>query len=520
MKITKFRFLLLVTVSILTYVSCRKMDRAVEVEKIDPVTKFFTIPASTDPSVKRVADKIRSQNETSSFVNQFIKKQGFAIWDQSIVKHFAYLPVKQKSGVSGRTTSDSTDLVIIPLVRTNEHQVHGALACTIIDDSITIHLLDGSQYNWYNQHPDSAGNNGEQLSIMLMQLDKTVFGHNYFRITDTTAFGLQTGEKVRYIKLLPTQGNAGSHRWAVETVTVTYVTYEDLYQGQLHGCVPGDPNCNEYQEITHTILFQHYVWIDDGATPSPDPWYDPNGGGGGGGGGGNGGGNGNGETPWVPVEGDPSNGGTTNPYPLPPYVLNNLTKPCLKAALNKLSGGTTNTFFRQIFNVFDTASNLHISISEDSLSNAYGNETYFSSSAVGPFVVINLDTAILLNCSQEWIAYVLIHEIAHAGMDANIIQWDTTNSQHDAMMFQYLTQMATNLTAAYPGLSMFDAYSICYTGFNNAIDGITADPSLLYIMLKQVKAKLNDQSVTAQQLVNRGEQYNVNGTLGLRTGCN
>lgn len=88
------------------------------------------------------------------------------------------------------------------------------------------------------------------------------------------------------------------------------------------------------------------------------------------------------------------------------------------------------------------------------------------------------------------------------------------------MMNEFLTQMATNLTAAYPSLSLFDAYSICYTGFNNSIDGIASDPSLLYIMLKQVKSKLNDQMVTAQQLVNRGEEYDESGSRGLRNGCN
>lgn len=131
-----------------------------------------------------------------------------------------------------------------------------------------------------------------------------------------------------------------------------------------------------------------------------------------------------------------------------------------------------------------------------------------------------MDTTTLLSCSQEWMAYTLIHEIAHAGMDANVIPWDTTNSQHETMMFQYLTQMANALTAAYPGLSSFDAYAMCYTAYNNAIDGVAANPALLYILLKQVKTKLNDPLITAQQLISRGIQYTEQGALGFRSTCN
>jgi hypothetical protein len=285
--------LLFILFAFVLFFACRKTEKVFTQPKTEAETKFFTLPASADPSVQKVVDKIRRQNEASSFLNEFIKKQGFPVWDKTTVQHVA-TPVATKAN---RTAGDSADLVIIPLVRANEKQVHGALACTIIDDSVTIRLLDGSKYNWYNQHPEITGNNGEQLSLMLMQLDKTVFGHELFKITDPTAFGSKTGKKPRYIKLLP--GKTIDQRWVVETVTVTYVTYEDQFDGQVLGCDPG-PDCFIYQAVTHTIVYQHYVWVDDGPSPSPDPWYNPNGGGGGTGGGGS---NGNGETPWVPVGG-------------------------------------------------------------------------------------------------------------------------------------------------------------------------------------------------------------------------
>jgi hypothetical protein len=80
--------------------------------------------------------------------------------------------------------------------------------------------------------------------------------------------------------------------------------------------------------------------------------------------------------------------------------------------------------------------------------------------------------------------------------------------------------MATSLTAAYPSLSLYDAYAMCYAGFNNGIDGNVPDLTLMIIMLKEIKNKTNNFTITEQDLIQRGEQYMQNGTLGLRQSCN
>ena len=161
-----------------------------------------------------------------------------------------------------------------------------------------------------------------------------------------------------------------------------------------------------------------------------------------------------------------------------------------------------------------------MAFSESSQDTTYGTCQYFASSSVGPFADIKLDTTELINCSQEYMAYVIIHEVAHAGMYANIIAWDTSNTQHTAMISNYLTKMATSLTAAYPSLSLYDAYAMCYAGFNNGIDGNAPDVALMLIMLKEVKNKTNNFAITAQDLIQKGEQYMHTGTLGLRQSCN
>jgi hypothetical protein len=230
----------------------------------------------------------------------------------------------------------------------------------------------------------------------------------------------------------------------------------------------------------------------------------------------------------MPGDNDPCSGGGGSggwvPVPVdetqPQYIINELTNRCLNMALLKLTSTPSNSFFNEIYNVFDTATSLHLTFGEAALASAYGICSWSSVSGVGPFASIQMDTTVLLNCSQEYMAYVFLHEVTHAAMFANLIVWDTTNTQHEQMMLSFLTKMANTMMAAFPGLSKFDAYAMCYNSYFNAIDGnATADPSLLYIMLTQIKSDLQNPGITAQQLIARGEEYKETGTLGIRLNC-
>lgn len=134
---------------------------------------------------------------------------------------------------------------------------------------------------------------------------------------------------------------------------------------------------------------------------------------------------------------------------------------------------------------------------------------------------ITMDTVKLMNCSQEWIAYVLVHEVAHAAMFGNVIQWDTANSQHTAMAGQFLTLMANSLMAAYPSLPEFDAYAMCFAGFFNGIEGSPSPEDKVFSLLvaKKITQKFN-VSYNDQQLADFGRQYTETGSKGLRNTCN
>lgn len=68
---------------ILVQQSCKKTDTQSQSEiakvEIDPSIKFFNLSANVNPSVKKVADKIKLQNEQQHFLNQFVKTQGYPL---------------------------------------------------------------------------------------------------------------------------------------------------------------------------------------------------------------------------------------------------------------------------------------------------------------------------------------------------------------------------------------------------------------------------------------------------------
>lgn len=126
------------------------------------------------------------------------------------------------------------------------------------------------------QYTDSltTGLNGRHQSLLLMALDKSVFDHNLFEITDSFAFP-KFGESVKYVKLNSTTNSRNvssslvgrtSLLEVVCTITVCYTYWVDLYQGQVHGCYPGQPNCNEYQEEStcESISWTEYEYDEGG----------------------------------------------------------------------------------------------------------------------------------------------------------------------------------------------------------------------------------------------------------------
>jgi len=271
-----------IIISLITLISsilvnaCRKFDHQSK-PKIDKAERFLTLPPNVHPAVKRVVEKIRRVNQRTNFLNDFISRQGFARWDKAIVTG------TKSVSIAGRVNAEDYCL-LIPLVMEDQEQVHGAIGCKVTADSVFFTLLDGSQPESYNADSTVKGLNGRELSLTLMYLDSLVFGHNFFHIKDSAAFaGL--GKNVKYarpdsISLIP----SSTSRMVIYQVWICYTVWVPPHHGQVVGCDPGDPNCNDYDEEVHCDYYElggdNGYEIDDDNPPPPS---DGDSGGGGGG---------------------------------------------------------------------------------------------------------------------------------------------------------------------------------------------------------------------------------------------
>lgn len=74
---------------------------------------------------------------------------------------------------------------------------------------------------------------------------------------------------------------------------------------------------------------------------------------------------------------------------------------------------------------------------------------------------IQLNVNLLPNYSQEYVARVIMHEALHAYMDSKGIVAD---EEHETMVINYVSQMASSLRTMFPNLSESDAKNLSLGG--------------------------------------------------------
>lgn len=258
--------------------------------QLDHESSFFTDHPSSDVDVNAALDFVRNHNEQFDFSHLYAERIGLPYWSKSIVMKKDDTPQKKA-------------LVFIPFVRPGEDRVSAAMLVRISKADTSFRMIYASKASI----KESSSTEARLSAILLMSLDKKIFGHERFQITDEKlmeSFGFETG-----IVKLPSVPPSLAGRMVYYTIEICYEIEIPRNNGQLTGCPPDAP-CPQYE--THTRCDIYSGWYDDGS--------DYGGGGGGNDGiGGSGGGGGGGNTP------------PPNPYPCPPvqvYRLPSETPPC------------------------------------------------------------------------------------------------------------------------------------------------------------------------------------------------
>jgi len=161
-------------------ISCRKIDRTISNSHLSSADKFLSLPSNASPSIKRIADFIKQQNDRYNFLDKIIKEQGIPVWGKSI-----YLGDRAAIRTSGGTQDT---IVLIPLVQEHTNYVHSLLACKLDSDSVRIKLIDGGDYAAYKFTKATDTLSAEFVAYTMMHFDNIVFGHSTFRIKDSLLF--------------------------------------------------------------------------------------------------------------------------------------------------------------------------------------------------------------------------------------------------------------------------------------------------------------------------------------------
>jgi hypothetical protein len=92
MKLTILHKLILAFFAVMIFItliiSCRKIDHFQDREQkdyVDPISKFFLVPANVDPKVKAIAQSIYRQNQQRNFIENLVKRIGYPHWDKAMI---------------------------------------------------------------------------------------------------------------------------------------------------------------------------------------------------------------------------------------------------------------------------------------------------------------------------------------------------------------------------------------------------------------------------------------------------
>ena len=283
--------LLVLFFAVTGYMACRKMDSLTTEEPSPQVkeSRFFNEHKSSNPQVQGIADYVKRQNDKLGFVEKTTQMIGYPRWDKAMVIE---KPVNQLLEDEG----GNQQVTYIPFVRDSQNYVNAALAVLINSGDTSMNYLCDWQYAQKQNSEISISDTAEHFAVLLMVMDKNVFGHTKFAITDKTLFK-QNGNDAMFVTLNDNGGRL------VETNTTpgcyeATISWQDCPYIEKNGyCYGENGACDNCAECTSSIS---WVYCEQGAGSgggSGGGSGSGSGGTGGTGGGSGGGGTGGGGTP-------------------------------------------------------------------------------------------------------------------------------------------------------------------------------------------------------------------------------
>lgn len=529
---------LILTVSIFTYLSCKKTDIKTESEVANislTEQKFFNTHRTTDPTEKALVNFLKKINEKDKFIEQTVSQIGFPRWDKTISSN-----QEKINQNSINILGDSIQTFYIPFVRDSQNYVNASMVINVSPTDTSFSYRCDWQYEQYVNDSATVNDQGKNVAAFFMALDNVVFGHTQFKINDKRLFkplsnihANDTGDYIiKKVFLSDSINSLISNNLLAYECTDIVIFYECSI------CHGNDPDCP-----LGGTWYEYYRFCDWTYYPDPDNNGGGTGGTGGGGGGGGGStppncdqqpvpfakglhnqsnfvnpcGGGGGWTP-IPIEDEPIP--TISVYSITNTINPNF--PCLRAAFDDVTAPRLRNCIYNLYNETfvgtNKVHNLEI-LSRPELLDDNGSPVP-AKSRVKPndnnTYQIALNEYMGLNFTKEYWSSVILHELVHGFIQKNALDF-TPSSQfqniHQIMLTTWVGDIKEALLDIYPSMSMQDALCLAINGMSDMLTG-DVNNTFKYEMTLWMEQYYNVNSTMLGQVA---DAYS-NGTKG--TPCN
>ncbi len=202
LKVKFLGVLILVLFFMILFQACKKTsikeDISSEISnRQNVVEKFLKLPLNAEPSLFRIATKMKNLNDQYEYIAKFAKENGFPIWDKAFMSNRS----NNRGGVSsfGAGIVGVVDtLIIIPLVNQDSTYVNGFISAKL-NANVELSFYRGGDYSIYSfDNVPSDSINADKAVLQIMRLNQIVFGYSQFIVNDNRLF---SNSSVRNIEL-------------------------------------------------------------------------------------------------------------------------------------------------------------------------------------------------------------------------------------------------------------------------------------------------------------------------------
>ena len=199
--------------------SCRKTNLVSEEKEysINSIeNKFFNENRNNEPLENALVSFIQRENNRLKFVDKTVNQIGYPRWDKIST-------IEEESTSFTNSLASTAKTYYVPFVRDSQYYVNAAMLIKIGTESdTTFTYIQDWEYKTLPNTNTSVNDKAEQFAVLLMKLNKNVFGYSKFYITDSTLFK-DGPQKAAFVTLDSSvnNGNSNSYTYSCTIVTTT-----------------------------------------------------------------------------------------------------------------------------------------------------------------------------------------------------------------------------------------------------------------------------------------------------------